>query len=761
MVSILKKNIWFIFYILTLTATILFITVSYFRWQNTYLKYQTAQENIVEIMANATHSLFDTQERLMDILGVSIRESRHHLYATEEIQKHAQPLLQNSDVVAFGVTTPQGDFIYASSNKNPKEIPNIKNQIESQDSFKEALESEGMVFGRTYFSPPLQKWGMPIRKTMRDEKGVPLFVMTILFKLTSTFDALINTMRYRENVVVSVIRDADQYLQYSSQGKDDYHKTYQHPFPKEVIERVYAIILDTHNLSAAELKSSEQLVSFDYTHDNGIRYLASLKYNKTYNLWIITHTYFDTVLKDFLRSFALYSIIYLSGGLIFFFLFRLIAHAEARRREDLIKQATHDQLTGLLNRSYLKTNMSHWIYPKAPSFSIFYIDMDNFKNINDNFGHQCGDYLLIALAKRLKNIIPKNSVIFRHGGDEFVIFTHLYKDDALLELAKNIIDTISQPYDINNLNLNVSASIGISKYPTHGTSLDMLLRAADIAMYESKKIKNNMHIFADTMQKGYLKNINIEQELRKAIDQNELFMVYQPQINGSGSIYGIEALVRWSSSVLGVIGPDQFIPVAETSGQMVKIGRFIIERTLEEIKEVQTILNLNFQTSINISARQFMDRGFLEHLLQAIKKTQMYAIHTTIEITENLFIEDINYILPLLHQMRTLGIKISMDDFGTGYSSLSMLRKLPIDELKIDKSFVDSICENEEARKMIQNIIAIGENFNMSVLAEGVETKEQKEILSSFGCDRFQGYYFAKPLPKDELVAFFKKETKR
>lgn len=758
--SILKKNIWFIFYILTLTATVLLIIASYLNWQSTYLKYQTSQENVVEIMANATHALFDTQERLIDILGVSILEAQHHLSSPEDIQKHAQSLLQNPDVVAFGVTTPEGDFIYATSNTNPKEIPNIKNQPESHDSFIEALENKGMVFGRTYFSHPLQKWAMPIRKTVRDEQGSPLFVMTTLLKLTSTFDALLNTIRHRENLVVSVLRDTDQYLQYSSLGKDDYNKTYQYPCPKEVIERVYAIILDTYKLSLEELKNREQLVSFGYTHNDGVRYLVSLQYNKTYKLWIISYTYIDTIMQDFLQSFALYFILYTSGGGIFFFLFRLIAHAEARRRDDLIEQATHDQLTGLLNRSYLQTNMGDWIYPNAPSFSIFYIDMDNFKTINDSFGHQCGDYLLIALAKRLKNIIPKNSVIIRHGGDEFVVFSHLNNDDALLELAKNLIDAISQPYNINNLNLSVGASIGISTYPTHGTNIDMLLRAADIAMYESKKIKNRTHIFVDTMQEEYLKNINIEQELRKSIDQNELFMVYQPQINDTGSIYGVEALVRWNSATLGIIPPDQFIPVAETSGQMVKIGRFIIWQTLKEIKEVQTMLSLDFQTSINISVRQFMDVEFLEHFLKTIQETQMHEISITIEITENLFIEDINYILPLLHEMRTLGIQISMDDFGTGYSSLSMLRKLPIDELKIDKSFVDTIFEDEEARKMIQNIIAIGKNFNICVLAEGVETKEQKEILSSFGCDRFQGYYFAKPLPKDELIAFFKKELK-
>ena len=242
------------------------------------------------------------------------------------------------------------------------------------------------------------------------------------------------------------------------------------------------------------------------------------------------------------------------------------------------------------------------------------------------------------------------------------------------------------------------------------------------------------------------------------MEKDELFMVYQPQIDNFGYIHGVEALVRWQSATLGIVPPDEFIPVAEASGQMVKIGYFIVSRTLQEIKEVQATLGITFQTSINISIRQFMEAGFLEQFLEAIHDIQMDKLSITIEITENLFIEDIDYILPLLHEIRNCGIEISMDDFGTGYSSLSMLRRLPIDELKIDKSFIDTIVEDETAQKMVQNIIAIGKNCNMNVLAEGVETKEQRALLTSFGCDRFQGYYFAKPLLKDDLIAFFKQQ---
>ena len=435
----------------------------------------------------------------------------------------------------------------------------------------------------------------------------------------------------------------------------------------------------------------------------------------------------------------------------------MIAQADKKRNAALVFQATHDQLTGLPNRSYLQNNIKEWIFQNAPPFSILYIDMDHFKNVNDSFGHQYGDALLVKFSQRLTSMLPPHSIIIRHGGDEFVIFTHLTHDASLLELAHNIIEAISKPYIINKSSLSIGASIGIAKFPDHGKTLDMLLRAADITMYEAKKIKNHAQIFANTMQEDYLKNVQIEHELRKAIENNELFMVYQPQIDAKGNIHGIEALARWNNALLGSIPPDQFIPIAETSGQMVKIGRFIIERTLSDIKEVQQLLGYTFQTSINISVRQFMDATFLEHLLETIHATQINQISITIEITENLFIEDMDYILPLLHQIRDCGIQISMDDFGTGYSSLSMLRKLPIDELKIDKSFIDTIVEDITAQKMVQNIISISKNYNMHVLAEGVETKEQKSILTSFGCDRFQGYYYSKPLSKTDLIRFLQR----
>lgn len=760
--ALLKKNIWLIFYILSICITFFFLISSYLKYKSVYLQYQNNQENIVEIIANATHSLFDTHEKMMDIIGISILQDNHLLQEPEKIKDHAQPLLNDFGVGAFGVAKPNGDFIYGSTDPNPKKLGNLLSIPESRDSFLDTLKNQKMTFGRTYFSPSAKFWGMPLRKTLRDELGNPIAVMTTLLKSNDIFDTLISTMKKKKDFVVLVLRDNDLYFQYHSQTNHKNKHLYNTPLTKEFTDIIYKNASLHYNLSALELKRDGSIISFAYKNGDGQRYLTSLKYNKTYNLWMVVHTNLKTITNTFLQTFMIYLLIYLTCGFLFFFLFRMIATAEKKRQKELIYQATHDMLTALPNRHYLQQTIATKISNKTPAFSLLYIDMDHFKNINDSFGHQFGDYVLIEIANRLKSICPQETIITRYGGDEFIIVSSTLTHQELASFASLVIETLSKPYHIQKLSFNIGASIGIALYPQHGKDLDFLLRSADIALYESKKIKNSFHIFADSMQEGFLKNIQIEQALRHAIANNELFLAYQPQIDKKGKVYGVEALARWENPDFGFIAPDYFIPLAETVGLMPALGRFILEKACFQMKTLQDDCKIDFKLSINISVRQFMDATFYEHLLQTIETSQIKNISLTLEITENLFVEDTHYLVPLLEKIRSHGIEISLDDFGTGYSSLSMLRKLPIDELKIDKSFIDEINSDEMAYKMVQNIITIGKNFDMRILAEGVETQTQKELLLTLGCDYFQGYYFAKPLLLEDLKLFLQsyKESK-
>jgi len=354
-------------------------------------------------------------------------------------------------------------------------------------------------------------------------------------------------------------------------------------------------------------------------------------------------------------------------------------------------------------------------------------------------------------------LIDKNSILIRYGGDEFIVLSHVTDCQELQQLSQSIIKSLSQPYHINNLTFILGASIGIALYPTQEDTLDGLLRASDIAMYEAKKYKNCTYFFADSMRKAYVDNLEMEQELKVALDKNEFYLVYQPQCLQDGTVYGVEALLRWNNTKFQNTPPDKFIPVVENIGMMPKIGCFVMSTALHEIGEIKTILGKKFNLSINISVKQFLETNFLENIKNKIEKEKFDKNYLTLEITESIFIEDMNYILHLLHKVKSMGLNISLDDFGTGYSSLSLLKNLPIDEIKIDKSFVDEMVEKKLARKMVENIITIGKNLDISMLAEGVEKKEQVEIIKSLGCDIFQGYYYSKPLSKEGLIEFLKK----
>jgi len=279
-------------------------------------------------------------------------------------------------------------------------------------------------------------------------------------------------------------------------------------------------------------------------------------------------------------------------------------------------------------------------------------------------------------------------------------------------------------------------------------------------MYEAKKRKNSYCYFSEKMRHANLMKMDIEQELRGAIENDELWMAYQPQIKADGSLYGVEALSRWNNKKLGNVRPDKFITVAEETGLIKELGKFIITTSLREIKIIQEQLELDFSLSINISAIQLMEDGFLETILQLVDDEKFDKTKLTLEITESLSIEDLDKVLPRLHSIRETGIEISLDDFGTGYSSLSVLKKLPINELKIDKSFIDEILYDENEKVLVQSIINIGKNFGMITLAEGVESFEQVQELKNHNCDIFQGYYFSKPLSKHDLIKYLNKKYK-
>lgn len=752
--AILQKNIWTIFYILLIGAFIFLGIVSFTKWESVHEKYTTDQANLVKLVSNATHSLFLSQETTLNILGNQILKDKDPRVMDDL-------LILNPSIVAFGFVDLDGNYQHVSSNFNKAKLPNLRQHEATKDSFDYTMTQEKMVLGRTYFIAASGHWGIPIRKSIFDHEGKRVGVMTAGLAIEGAFKIFTENLSLGEYNKVTLIRNRDQFVQYQSSNHETPKNLYEKPLQTNFLMSILDTVMRKYHVSIDEIKQKPEIYTIETISTDDKSVQMALKYEPRYELWILSEIDHDQIVDDFIESFISYVLIFVIVHVILFLLFKIISHAEEKRSKDLIFQATHDELTKLPNRSYLQQSIQKWIYDKAPPFSLYYLDMDHFKNINDSFGHQFGDILLVEFAKRISAMVRKESVVIRQGGDEFVILTYRTDEEDILTHSQSILNEISKPYHIKQFSFVVGASIGIAKYPEHGTSLDMLLRAADIAMYEAKKYKNSVRLFAPSMQSGYLNRVNVEQALHKALDKHEFYMVYQPQVDHEGTIYGVEALVRWNSAEMGLVPPDQFIPIAEAAGVMPRLGKFILSTTLKEMKSLQTELGLSLQTSINISIKQFMETHFLDYLIQKIEQENFNRISLCLEITESLFIEDIDYILPLLQKVHELGLHISMDDFGTGYSSLSILRKLPIDELKIDKSFVDAILNDVTAEKMIQNIIAIGKNLEMYILAEGVERKEQEDLLKEYGCDRFQGYLYSKPLTYDALKEFLEQQEKK
>lgn len=750
--AILQKNIWLIFYILLIGAFVFLGIVSFTKWESIHEKYTTDQGNLVKLVSNATHSLFLSQEMTLNILGNQILKDKDPRIMDDLLSI-------NPSVVAFGFVDLEGNYLHVSSNFNKAKLPNLRQHEATKDSFDYTMTQDKMVLGRTYFIAASGRWGIPIRKSIFNDEGKRIGVMTAGLAIEGAFKIFTENLSLGAYNKVTLIRDRDQFVQFQSSKDETPKNLYEKPFSNHLLMTILETVMNNYNVSMEEIKQKRDIYNLETTYPDGNSVQIALKYDPRYELWVLSEVNHAQIVNDFIESFMSYVLVFVIVHAVLFLLFKMISHAEEKRSRDLIFQATHDELTKLPNRSYLQQSIHKWVYEKAPLFSLYYLDMDHFKNINDSFGHQFGDILLVEFAKRISAMVEKGSVVIRQGGDEFVILTYRTDEADILAHAQAILSEIAKPYHIKQFSFIVGASIGIAKYPEHGTSLDMLLRASDIAMYEAKKFKNSVRLFVPSMQSGYLNRVNVEQALHKALDKHEFFMVYQPQIDHTGHIYGVEALVRWNSAEMGLVPPDQFIPIAEAAGVMPRLGQFILSTTLKEMKALQSELGLSLQTSINISIKQFMETNFLENLIKKIEHEKFNHVSLCLEITESLFIEDIDYILPLLQKVRDMGLHISMDDFGTGYSSLSILRKLPIDELKIDKSFVDAILSDVNAEKMVQNIIAIGKNLDMYVLAEGVEKKEQEEVLKRLGCDRFQGYFYAKPLSYDALKAFFEQRA--
>jgi diguanylate cyclase (GGDEF)-like protein/PAS domain S-box-containing protein len=424
--------------------------------------------------------------------------------------------------------------------------------------------------------------------------------------------------------------------------------------------------------------------------------------------------------------------------------------------------AYYDSLTGIANRNLLYEHLSEAVTrneKRGQTFAVMFLDLDRFKMINDTYGHSVGDLLLQKVSTRLTNSIGEEGKIFRYGGDEFIIVLETDKRSKVSETAEKIIFMLASPFVIKERQMFISTSIGISIYPKDGENVEALIQNSDIAMYNAKENgKNNYQYYTSSLNLSHRWRMELETGLRNAITNNELSLHYQPQVDlVSNQIIGLEALIRWKQPDYGFISPAEFIPLAEETGLIFSIGKWVLKTACTQCKQwIDMGLPID-SVAVNVSPLQFREKNFVASVNQILEESDLPPKYLELEITESVT-SNVDQALSIMKEIKEIGVNFAIDDFGTGYSSLNYLRHFPIHKLKIDKSFIDEINQNKDGEEIVKTIIELGNRLRFQVIAEGVEHEQQMSFLKENNCFLAQGYFFSKPLPAEEIKVLLRKK---
>ena len=449
--------------------------------------------------------------------------------------------------------------------------------------------------------------------------------------------------------------------------------------------------------------------------------------------------------------------------------------SERKRTEEQIRRLAYcDSLTGIPNRqAFLETLERELHRSKSGNrkFAVLFMDLDAFKRINDTLGHNVGDHLLKIVSERLRETIRPSDLVSRGdqphnlarlGGDEFtILIPDLERVENALNVAHRVKDAMRRPFLIDGNEIFVTASIGISLFPEDGDDCDSLLKFADTAMYHAKNCgKNNAKLYSSSLTMEIMSHVKLEVGLRKALQNNELYLLYQPQIDvRSAEIVGVEALVRWRHPERGLISPTEFIPLAEETGLIVPIGEWVLRTACIQARQWQKVTKRSLRMAVNLSAKQFKDDNLTQIVLSALGDTGLDPRLLELELTEGTLMDDARATMSTLEQLRAIGVHLSIDDFGTGYSSMNYLKRFDVRSLKIDKSFICGLPQDSENAAITRAIIAMAHGLKMVVVAEGVETDEQLVLLEEYGCDMVQGYYLGHPSPQESITLMLQKAS--
>ncbi|GAA3957023.1 bifunctional diguanylate cyclase/phosphodiesterase [Allohahella marinimesophila] len=743
-----------------LLTTLALVIASHYKWQHLQQDLRKELANVHKMMESSAADRFHQQEAMFEIVGQRLldMDAVNNVPAALTLMNG---VIENNPVfVAYKLIRPDGRVIGTSENLASVQHSNLLKTPHAAETFRTALDSNRLTLGRTWFSEALDLWVFPVRYAVRDSQGTVKMVISAAIALDGEYNPwTVKTLRLGIDVFVTIREPSSQrfyplyYEPFSSFGASK-QQAYANPLPKSFVQTVISKVEEATGQPFSELLQRDFSASFLSDAPNLAPAMAVSGYDKDHQYFLGIRETIPNLRKDFGDWLFLVLIVYLFVNALVAVTFYRMFLVEERHKAKLRHQAMHDSLTDLPNRYYLKTHYSSWVESTGGDYALFFLDLDNFKFINDHFGHSVGDLVLLEVAQRLKVFCTPGMLLIRQGGDEFLLLMPCRDKAGCMLTVDQLTHRLNEVMVVDNLKISVTGSIGITFCSQAGEALDALMVKADIAMYQAKKLRNSHAVFSEDLQKKSDERAVMESELRGAIDNGELYMVYQPQVEAvTGKVSGVEALLRWNNPLLGLVPPDRFIPVAEDCGLINPIGNLVVDTALKEIAGIHGDYE-RLRLSINVSVQQLVHGGFRDYIKQKCADYDLPNSLIKIEITESLFIEDFWQIENLLKLLSGDGFSISLDDFGTGYSSLSVLRKLPINEVKIDKSFVQDILSDPHDRALIKSIISIGQSLEIPTLAEGVEDIDQALLLRQYGCNLFQGYLFAKPMKLEDLKIY-------